>query len=99
MKHKMVLAAALAAVAGGVAVSSAEAAPVSGLMGAKQTSDIQTVRYDDYRGHRPWWSYSRRYDNDYRWHKKPWWWKRHHGRDWSSRDYDRRDGDRRRRDW
>lgn len=92
MKHKLVLAAAFAALTGGLAASSAQAAPVTGHMIAKQTTDVQTVRYDDYRGNRPWWWYSRRYDNDHRW-RKNWWWKRNHGRDWSWRDDDRRGRD------
>lgn len=99
MKHKLVLAAACAALAGGVAVSSAQAAPASGYLIANQAPGVQKVHYDNYR-QRPWW-YSQRYDNDYRWRKK-WWWKRHHGRDWSWRDDDRRgryDGRRDRRDW
>lgn len=91
MKHKLVLAAALAALTGGVAVTSAQAAPVSGHLIAKQTTDVQTVHYDGYR-QRPWWWNSNRYDNDYRW-RKHWWWKRHQGRDWSWRDDDRRGRD------
>jgi hypothetical protein len=103
MKHKLVLAAALAAVAGGVTVSTAQAAPASGSLIGAHAADalVQKAHYDDYRRRGPWWWNSRRYDNDYRWNNKPWWWKRHHGRDWSSRDDDRRgrDSDRRRRDW
>jgi hypothetical protein len=99
MTHKLVLAAALAAVAGGVAVTSAQAAPASGSLIGVHTGDalVQKAHYDDYRRRGPWW-YSPRYDNNYRWQKKPWWWKHNRGRDWSSRDDDRRgrDYDRRR---
>ena len=103
MKHKLVLAAALAAVAGGIAASSAQAAPVSGNLLGVHAADalVQKARYDDYRRRGPWWWYQRRFNDNHRW-GKPWWWKRHHCRDWSYRDNDHRGLDydhRRRRDW
>jgi len=104
MKHKLVLAIACTALAGGIAASSAQAAPASGSLISAQAADaiVQKAHYDDYRRRGPWWWNSPRYDNDFRWRRKPWWWKRNHGRDWSWRDDDRRGRDydgHRRRDW
>jgi hypothetical protein len=102
MKYRFVLAAACAALAGGIAATSAQAAPASGHLAVKQSTDVQKVHYDNYR-QRPWWGYSRRYDNYDPYRNQRIWRKRHHERDWSRRDDDRHDRDsdnrRDRRDW
>lgn len=97
MKNKLILAAVLAAVTGGVAATSAQAAPFKAPLTEKAASNVEAVHYDDYRK-RPWWWRANRYDNDYG-RRKPWWWKkRHHDRDWSWRD-DHRGRDRDYRRW
>jgi hypothetical protein len=81
-----------------MAASSANAAPLSGVVSRIEASDVAKARYDDNFRRRPWWYYDR-YDFP-RW----WWLKRHHGKnhgkhDWSWRDDDRRDHRRSQRNW
>jgi hypothetical protein len=95
MTNKLILAAVIAAVTGGVAATSAQAAPFKTPLTEKAASNVEAVHYNEYRK-RPWWWKSNRYDNHYNWRKHPWLkhkYKNH--RDWSRRD-DHRDRDYRR---
>jgi hypothetical protein len=101
MNRTLLLATVAAALACGIATSSAQAAPASGsLIGARPADAlVQKARYDDYNRRGQWWWTPRRSDDDYRW--RFWWWKKHHSkkhddhRNWSWDDDGRRDHDRR----
>ena len=104
MTRKMLLALAGAALAGGIATTSAQAAPISNPLTTIAASGVQQVHYNDGWRRKPWWYYNRWDRRDHR----PWWWHNHYRRSWSwnnnhrrDRDHDRYDRDRndRRGNW
>jgi hypothetical protein len=95
MKNKLILAAVLAAVTGGVAATSAQAVPFKAPLTEKAASNVEAVHYNTRQ--RPWWWKSNRYEDHHKWRKHLWWkQKQKHNRDWSWRD-DRRGHDHDRR--